>query len=149
MRLRSLPFIIIFIFAFVIGAAVPVKLFAELKSQPAPEGAEVYFIEPMDGATVSEEFAVKFGLRGLGVAPAGTVNKMTGHHHILINMDKLPALDRPLPASEQIMHFGGGQTETTLKLPKGTHTLQLIVGDHLHIPHTPPVMSKKITIVVE
>ena len=114
----------------------------------APAGAEVYFITPNDGDTVSGPVKVQFGLRGMGVAPAGVDMKNTGHHHILINVDKLPDMTRPLPASDQFVHFGMGQTETELKLKPGKHTLQLLLGNHLHIPHDPPVMSKKITITV-
>jgi len=110
--------------------------------------AQLYIIEPVDGATVQETFKVKFGLSGMGVAPAGTNIKNTGHHHILIDMDKLPDLTKPLPATDQIRHFGGGQTETELTLTPGEHTLQLLLGNYMHIPHDKPVMSKKITITV-
>ncbi|MCB0330338.1 MAG: DUF4399 domain-containing protein [Bdellovibrionales bacterium] len=128
---------------------VVVPAFAEFKSQPAPEGAEAYIISPKDGDTVSDPFTVTFGLKGFGVAPAGTDNPMTGHHHLLIDVDTLPPLDRPLPATDNIKHFGGGQTETTLSLPKGPHTIQIVLGDYLHIPHTPPILSKKISITVK
>jgi hypothetical protein len=111
--------------------------------------AQLYIIEPEDGATVQETFKVKFGLSGMGVAPAGTNIKNTGHHHILIDMDKLPDLTKPLPATDQIRHFGGGQTETELTLTPGEHTLQLLLGNYMHIPHDKPVMSKKITITVK
>jgi hypothetical protein len=111
--------------------------------------AQLYIIEPVDGATVRETFKVKFGLSGMGVAPAGTNIKNTGHHHILIDMDKLPDLTKPLPATDQIIHFGGGQTETELTLTPGEHTLQLLLGNYMHIPHDKPVMSKKITITVK
>ncbi|MEE9575576.1 MAG: DUF4399 domain-containing protein [Gammaproteobacteria bacterium] len=111
--------------------------------------AQLYIIEPEDGATVQETFKVKFGLSGMGVAPAGTNIKNTGHHHILIDMDKLPDLTKPLPATDQIRHFGGGQTETELTLTPGEHTLQLLLGNYMHIPHDEPVMSKKITITVK
>ena len=107
----------------------------------APEGAKVYFIEPADGAMVSSTFTVKFGLSGMGVAPAGVDKENTGHHHILINMDELPDMSLPLPANDQVKHFGGGQTETTLTLEPGEHTLQLLLGNHLHIPHDEPVLS--------
>jgi len=110
--------------------------------------AQLYIIEPVDGATVQETFKVKFGLSGMGVAPAGQNIKNTGHHHILIDMDKLPDLTKPLPATDQIRHFGGGQTETELTLTPGEHTLQLLLGNYMHIPHDKPVMSKKITITV-
>lgn len=109
---------------------------------------ELYFISPQDGDKVSGEFNVSFGLRGMGVAPAGVEADNTGHHHLLIDMDTLPPMDTPLAKTEQVRHFGGGQTETTLSLTPGTHTLQLILGNHSHIPHDPPVMSEKITITV-
>ena len=111
--------------------------------------AEVYFIQPADGAVVSQEFTVVFGLKNMGVAPAGTERKNTGHHHILIDTDTLPDLTMPLPATDKIKHFGGGQTETKLSLAPGKHTLQLVLGNHAHIPHKKPVISKKITITVK
>jgi hypothetical protein len=109
---------------------------------------EVYFVIPHDGAQVSGTFTVSFGLRGMGVAPAGVEKDNTGHHHLLINVDKLPPMDAPLPSTDQIRHFGGGQTETTLSLPPGEHTLQLLLGNYSHIPHSSPVISEKITITV-
>jgi hypothetical protein len=115
----------------------------------SPAGAKVYFIEPQDGATVGSTFTVKFGLSGMGVAPAGTDRENTGHHHILIDLDALPDMTKPLPATDNIVHFGGGQTETELTLPPGEHTLQLLLGNHVHIPHEKPVISDKITITVE
>ncbi|MGB1952248.1 MAG: DUF4399 domain-containing protein [Marinobacter sp.] len=116
---------------------------------PAPEDAAVYFVSPMDGQTVSSPVTVRFGLEGLGVAPAGVERDSTGHHHLLVDVDDLPAMDQPVPADDRHIHFGGGQTQTTLELSPGEHTLQLLVGDHLHVPHEPPVMSDKITITVE
>jgi len=110
--------------------------------------AEVYIISPRDGDTVNGEITVRFGLRGMGVAPAGADVAYTGHHHLLIDMDTLPPLDMPLPKTDQLRHFGGGQTETTLELEPGTHTLQLLLGNYSHVPHNPPVMSEKITITV-
>ena len=109
---------------------------------------DLYFITPQDGATVSGEFTIQFGLRGMGVAPAGIEKDNTGHHHLLIDVDTMPAMDMPLPSTDQIRHFGGGQTETTLNLPPGKHTLQLVLGNYAHIPHKQPVMSKKITVKV-
>lgn len=111
--------------------------------------ASVYFITPQDGAVVAETFTIQFGLRGMGVAPAGTDKADTGHHHLLIDVDTLPPMDAPLPKSDHVRHFGGGQTETTITLPPGKHTLQLVLGNHAHIPHDPPVMSKKISITVQ
>lgn len=113
----------------------------------SPANASVYIISPTDGATVKETFTVTFGLKEMGVSPAGIEKKHTGHHHLLIDKDALPAFDMPMGGDVQ--HFGGGQTQTTLTLPKGQHTLQLILGDHHHIPHKPAVVSKKITITVE
>lgn len=115
----------------------------------SPSDATLYIIEPIDGTTVSKTFKVIFGLSGMGVAPAGTNIENTGHHHILIDMDKLPDLTKPLPATDQIRHFGGGQTETELTLSPGEHTLQIILGNYVHIPHDKPVISEKITITVK
>jgi hypothetical protein len=116
---------------------------------PAPEGAQLYFVSPQNGETLSSPVKVRFGLRGMGVAPAGVNHPHTGHHHLLVNLDTLPPLDQPLPATDQVIHFGGGQTETSLTLPPGEHRLQLLLGDHFHIPHQPPVMSEVITIRVK
>lgn len=110
--------------------------------------AEAYFISPMNGAHVSSPVNVRFGLRGMGVAPAGVEMPNTGHHHLLVNADPRPDLTQPLPSSEQVRHFGKGQTETELELAPGRYTLQLVLGDHLHVPHEPPVMSGTITITV-
>ena len=114
----------------------------------ADADAELYFISPQDGDKVSGEFTVSFGLRGMGVAPAGIDAANTGHHHLLIDVDSLPPMDTPLPKTDQLRHFGGGQTETTLSLPPGEHTLQLVLGNYLHIPHDAPVLSDKIKITV-
>ena len=110
--------------------------------------SELYLISPQDGDTVSGEFKLQFGLRGMGVAPAGVEADNTGHHHLLIDMDTLPPMDSPLPKTDQVRHFGGGQTETTLSLAPGKHTLQLVLGNFSHVPHDPPVMSEKIMITV-
>jgi len=110
--------------------------------------AKVYFVEPVDGATVSKTFTVKFGLSGMGVAPAGVNKENTGHHHLLINTE-LTDYTKPIGASGQMKHFGGGQTEAEITLPEGTHTLQLVLGNYLHIPHDKPVVSEKITITVK
>ncbi len=115
---------------------------------PAPDGAAVYFIEPADGATVSSPVTVKFGLSGMGVAPAGIQKENTGHHHLVIDA-ALPGPDAPIPSDDNHRHFGGGQTETTVELAPGTHTLQLLLGDFSHVPHNPPVASEQITITVE
>lgn len=123
---------------------------------PSPEGAEVYFIGLENGATVTSPLKVHFGLKGMGVAPAGTERENTGHHHLLLNRPPLgegeggaEEFDYSLPASDSLIHFGGGQTETTLELAPGEHSLQLVLGDAAHVPHVPPVVSERITIVVE
>jgi opacity protein-like surface antigen len=114
---------------------------------PSVEGAKTYIISPIDGATVSSPLTVKFGLIGMGVAPAGIDKPKTGHHHLLIDGKMLPKMNMAL--GKNVKHFGGGQTETTLTLEPGTHTLQLILGDKGHVPHNPPVVSEKITITVK
>jgi hypothetical protein len=116
---------------------------------PAPEGAQVYIIAPEDGATVRSPVAVKFGLQGMGVAPAGVDVINTGHHHLLIDVVDLPPAGQPVPADARHIHFGGGQTEATIELAPGTHTLQLIMGDKHHMPHEPPVVSARITVEVK
>lgn len=135
--------------ALVLLLAAPLALAQTPAATPAPAGAELYFIAPQDGETLRSPVTVKFGLRGMGVAPAGINLPETGHHHLLINLAELPPLDQPIPADAQHVHFGKGQTETTLTLEPGTHTLQLLLGDYLHKPHQPVVASKKITITVE
>ena len=118
---------------------------------PWPANARVYFIAPANGETVKGKVTVKFGLSGMGVAPAGVEKANTGHHHLLIDTDAPTGekLNQPLPVEAQVRHFGGGQTETVLELPPGRHTLQLIVGDANHIPHAPPLESDKIVIEVK
>jgi hypothetical protein len=119
------------------------------KRTPAPADAYVYIGWPNDGETVhTTHIKVWFGTRNFGVAPAGTEKPNTGHHHLLIDT-ALPPLDQPIPNDKNHLHFGLGQTETYIDLPPGTHTLQLLMGDANHIPHDPPVMSKKITIHVK
>ena len=115
----------------------------------SPPGASVYIINLKDGDSVSSPFKVQFGMTGMGVAPVGVQNERTGHHHLLIDT-KLSdeELKRAIAADAQHVHFGGGQTETTVTLPPGRHTLQLVVGDHSHVPHNPPVMSPVVTITV-
>lgn len=115
---------------------------------PAPHDAYVYIGWPNDGEVIrSSHIKVWFGTRNFGVAPAGAEVPNTGHHHLLIDT-ALPPMDEPIPSDKRHLHFGRGQTETTIELPPGTHTLQLLVGDAHHIPHDPPVLSKRITIRV-
>ena len=127
-----------------IAASVPA-----LPITRAPAGASVYIISPSDGASVGREVTVRFGLKGMGVAPAGVDKENTGHHHLLVNVKTLPAAGQPIPADAQHLHFGGGQTQTTLKLAPGTHTLQLELGDRNHVPFDPPLVSRKITVHVK
>lgn len=115
---------------------------------PSQPNARVFFITPQDGEVVPQTFRVRFGLEGMRLAKAGERAANSGHHHLLINIDSLVDFSLPLPATDNILHFGGGQTETELTLPRGKHTLQLLLGDYLHIPHVKPVISQKITIVV-
>ncbi len=104
---------------------------------PSPAGAEVYIVSPKDGAKVKGPVTVVFGLKGMGIAPAGIKFDNTGHHHLLVDADAPADLSKPLPADEHNIHFGKGQTETTLTLPPGKHTLQLLLADSLHTPHEP------------
>src|SRR5207249_9775929 len=110
-------------------------------------GAEVYFVDLKDGATVASKTTVKFGLRNMEVAPASSQREHTGHHHLLIDTE-LPPLDQPIPNDFNHLHFGAGQSEAEVSLKHGPHTLQLLLGDKDHIPHTPPVMSPLIHVRV-
>ena len=112
------------------------------------QAQELYFIEPKNGEILKSPITVKFGLRGFGVAPAGVIKENTGHHHLLVDVEVLPNLDKPIPATKNHIHFGGGQTETLISLPKGSHTLQLLLGDAYHVPVNPVLLSKKITVYV-
>ena len=115
-----------------------------------PAGAEVYFIAPQNGAKLHSPVTIKFGLKGMGIAPAGIKFDNTGHHHLLVDTDFSELkLDAPMPATDKIVHFGKGQTETTLTLAPGKHTLQLVFAGYLHQSFDPPLHSKKITITVE
>lgn len=120
---------------------------AQMERTEAAADAQAYIISPQDGEVVGKTFKVKFGLNGMGVAPAGVDVKHTGHHHLLIDKDELPAMDKPMGGD--VIHFGDGQTETMVTLEPGEHTLQLILGDKNHVPHDPAVVSKKITITVK
>ncbi|HEY2021398.1 DUF4399 domain-containing protein [Paraburkholderia sp.] len=115
---------------------------------PAPPGAYAYIGYPNDGQVVpaNKPFRVWFGLRFMGVAPKGVKYPNTGHHHLLIDTD-LPPMDQEIPSDRQHLHFGAGETETMIQLPPGKHTLQLLMGDAMHVPHNPPVYSKKITVI--
>jgi hypothetical protein len=129
--------------------AISTNLYSNELISKSKDGARVYFISPLDGQTVPQNFRVVFGLQDMGVAPAGTKKDFTGHHHLLIATDSLPAMNMPLPATEKIRHFGGGQTETELTLSPGEHSLQLLLGNFAHVPHDKPLLSEKITIIVK
>lgn len=122
---------------------------ADIPRTPSPAGAEVYIISPKDGATVPGTFKVQFGLKGMGVAPAGVDIPETGHHHLLIDVKDQPDMNAPLPVTDNIRHFGKGQTETEVTLAPGPHTLQLLVGDKSHIPLNPSVESGVIRVNVK
>ncbi|NRB35754.1 MAG: DUF4399 domain-containing protein [Rhodobacteraceae bacterium] len=136
--------------ALAVGLAAPV-LAGDTPSNP---DARVYITNLSDGDTVSGPVTVRFGLVGMGIAPAGVEWDNTGHHHLIVDRAPYGAeagdnMDDPIPGDENHRHFGGGQTETTLDLPAGTHTLQLVLGDAFHVPHDPPIMSEVITITVD
>ncbi len=129
--------------ALIIGGA------AVAGESPAPKNAYLYIGWPNDGEVVHKNnFRVWFGLRNMGVAPAGTEKSMTGHHHLIVDAP-LPPMDEEIPADKNHLHFGKGQTETRITLPSGTHTLQLLLGDLDHLPHSPPMVSQKKTITVK
>jgi len=127
-----------------LGAATAV----DLPRSASPKDVALYIISPKVGETVTSPVTVRFGLRGMGVAPAGLAMENTGHHHLLIDTGP-PVLNMPVPADANHVHFGKGQTEAQVTLTPGKHTLQLLLADHLHIPHDPPVMSKPITVIVK
>ena len=121
---------------------------------PSNPDARAYIVSPQNGQTVTSPVTIRFGLSGMGVAPAGTERDMVGHHHLIIDRaayGSLPEddLSAPVPGDDHHKHFGGGQTETVLELAPGTHTLQLVLGDAFHVPHEPPVMSELVTFTVE
>ena len=130
-----------------LALTIPTAVHAQQQRTASAEDAKVYIISPQDGDTVPATFTIRFGLSGMGVAPAGVDVKNTGHHHLLIDQQELPPMDQPMGGD--IIHFGGGQTETTVTLEPGQHTLQLILGDRFHIPHDPALISKKITVNVK
>ena len=124
----------------------------QMPKTASPAAAKAYIISPKNGDTVGSPFTVQFGLKGMGVAPAGVTTAAdtpTGHHHLLIDVATMPNMDMPLPMSDTVRHFGKGQTEAELTLPAGRHTLQLVLGDATHTPHDKPVVSDKITITVK
>lgn len=124
------------------GAAEPA-----IPRSPRPAQARVYFITPQNGEKLKSPVVVRFGLEQMGVAPAGVEKPDTGHHHLIIDAE-VPPPSLPVPKSDHYLHFGGGQTQASVELAPGKHTLQLLLGDHNHVPHDPPVVSERITIEV-
>jgi hypothetical protein len=132
------------------GATLLATLALAQSRTPAPTGAEAYIIAPRNGEKIHGPVTVRFGLKGMGIAPAGIKFDNTGHHHLLVDLDVSEVkLDAPMPTTDKLLHFGKGQTETTLTLPPGKHTLQLVFADYQHVSFDPPLASKKITITVE
>jgi hypothetical protein len=149
MMLKHIKKTIIFLLVFGLGFMTAyITTNNSFKSISMDNNESIYIISPKSGAEVINPVKVIFGLKGVGVAPAGTKKTNTGHHHLLINLEKLPDLKSPLPSNENLIHFGLGQTETEVRLKKGINTLQLVLGDHMHKPHEPPLISKKIKIIV-
>jgi hypothetical protein len=137
-------------FLLALAVLLPAATFAAAGETPAPPEAKVYFINIKDGDKVTSPVKIQFGLSGMGIAPAGTESPNTGHHHLLIDTTlEGDALNEAIPMDDKHLHFGKGQTEASVTLPKGEHTLQLVLGDWSHIPHKPPVMSERITVTVE
>lgn len=121
---------------------------AGFERTPAPADARLYFVTPADGDVLSSPVRVEFGLDNMEVVPAGTMQAMAGHHHVIVDAE-LPPFDMPIPADANHIHFGDGSSTAVLELEPGEHTLQLLLGDHIHVPHDPPVYSEPITITVE
>lgn len=130
------------------ATAAPDPAPATLPRSEAPAEARVFFISPVDGDTVSNPIRVVFGIEGMTVAPAGQDVPHSGHHHLLVDTG-VPDLSMPIPMDANHIHFGDGSTETEITLEPGEHTLQMLLGDYLHIPHDPPLMSEVITINVQ
>lgn len=131
-----------------VGATIALCAGGAQAASPSPAGAQVSIVSPKDGEAVTGPVKIVFGVTGMAISPAGTAKENSGHHHLIIDAD-LPAADVPVAKDAQHMHFGTGQTEASVDLPKGKHTLQLLFADHAHVPHQPVVSSKKITIEVK
>lgn len=121
---------------------------AAIAERPAAAGAKVFFVSPANGETIRSPVRLEFGVTGMAIVPAGTDQEFSGHHHLLIDVD-LPSRGMPIPKDDNHLHFGDGSFATEISLDPGPHTLQLILGDHRHIPHDPPVVSEQIMITVE
>ncbi len=135
----------------IIALIMALTSFAAYAHSP-PDGAKVYFIGLKDGAVVKSPFKVQFGIKGFGITPAGTTGKQrhtAGHHHLLIDLEQLPDMDEAIPRDSHHIHFDQGETEAVIRLPPGSHTLQLLLGDEEHEPQEPPLLSERITVIVE
>jgi len=126
-----------------------VNAYPRYSSDNVSDEPKLFFIMPSNGQVVKSPIKVKFGIKGMEIVPAGVDKPMSGHHHLLINVDKLPNMEMPIPADANHIHFGKGETETILELPKGKHELQLLLGNHIHVPHENPLISEKIEIFIE
>lgn len=129
------------------SAVEPAASATPYRRMPAPEGARVYIVEPQDGAVVRSPFTVRFGADGVNIVKAGIMAHDSGHHHLIVDAD-LPEMNLPIPANDNYLHFGDGSTSTVLSLAPGEHRLRLLLGDHLHLPHDPPVYSAPVRITV-
>lgn len=134
------------IFLFIVFLFAPIQSYTESYSD---KNKRLFFITPSNGEEVTNPVAIRFGIVGMEIVPAGKDKPMSGHHHLLINVEKLPNMKSPIPADKNHLHFGKGQTETQLNLPSGRHTLQLLLGDYMHVPHEKPLISDKIEIIVK
>jgi hypothetical protein len=134
------------IFLFIVFLFAPIQSYTESYSD---KNKRLFFITPSNGEEVTNPVTIRFGIVGMEIVPAGKDKPMSGHHHLLINVEKLPNMKSPIPADKNHLHFGKGQTETQLNLPSGRHTLQLLLGDYMHVPHETPLISDKIEIIVK
>ena len=134
------------IFLFTVFLFAPIQSYTESYSD---KNKRLFFITPSNGEEVTNPVTIRFGIVGMEIVPAGKDKPMSGHHHLLINVEKLPNMKSPIPADKNHLHFGKGQTETKLNLPSGRHTLQLLFGDYMHVPHEKPLISDKIEIIVK
>jgi len=146
--MRKLRWILLTLLVAAAGVAADSSRAASPARSAAPAGAAAYFIAPHDGDVVTGPVTVVMGLKGMGIAPAGVQREATGHFHLIVDAE-LPPADMPIPKDDQHLHFGGGQTQTTLSLKPGKHTLQILVGDYAHMSFNPAVASDKITITVK
>ena len=146
MRPRALWFAVLP--ALLLCASATAQETGKIPRTQRPADAKLYLISPANGAELTNPVTIRFGLAGMGVAPAGVVSPNTGHHHLMIDAPAPPA-DLPIPKDDQHRHFGGGQTEVTLNLAPGEHTLQLELADQNHVPFDPPLLSEPVKIRVK